>query len=56
MRGMRAVSLLPVAKQWGGEPLEERWRGHEEAAAGPSTISLRAMVPVPTSCARREEC
>ncbi len=55
--GICANFLLPVAKQWGGEPLSvaEWWRGLAEAAQGPSTMSLRAMVPLPTSCARREE-
>ncbi len=47
--------ILPVAKQWGGGPLSaaEWWRGHLEAAFGPSTM-LR-MVPLPTGFAGREE-
>jgi hypothetical protein len=53
--GVDANFILPVAKRWGGEPLEERWRGQLEAAEGPSTMSLRVMVPLPTGCAGREE-
>ena len=49
-----ATFLLPVAKQWGGGPLEERWRGQFEAAYGPSTMSLRAMVPLPISAPRKQ--
>jgi hypothetical protein len=44
--------ILPVAKQWGGGPLEERWRGRRERN-GPSTM-LR-MVPLSTGFAGREE-
>ena len=53
--------LLPVAKRWGGGPLTpdlirgEWWRGHSEAALGPSTMSLRAMVPLPTGYAGTED-
>ena len=47
--------FLPIAQQWGGEPsnedsmVEGSWRrvGH------PST--KLSMVPLPASCARREE-
>ena len=49
--------ILPVAKRWGGGPLAvgERWRGQMEVADGPSTMSLRAKVPLPTGYAGREE-
>ena len=50
-----AILILPVAKQWGGGPLEERWRGQLGAADGPSTMSLRAMVPLPTGWTGRED-
>ncbi len=51
------TSLLPAPKAWGGGPLSgaEWWRGQTEAAQGPSTMSLRAMVPLPTGYAGREE-
>ena len=53
MTGLRTLVILSVAKRWGGGSLEERWRGRSEAAQGPST--MLCMVPVPTSCARRED-
>ncbi len=54
---VRTTSLLPAQKAWGGGPLSgaEWWRGFRGEGANPSTMSLRAMVPLPTSCARREE-
>jgi hypothetical protein len=57
VRGVCANSLLPVAQQWGGELLSEAewWRGQAEAAQGPSTMSRRAMVPLPIGYADREE-
>jgi len=57
VRGLSVISLLPAPKAWGGGPLSEAewWRGQAEAADGPSTMSLRAMVPLPTGCAGREE-
>ena len=55
MSSLTNIFILPVAKQWGGGPLEVQWRGQLEAAIGPSTMPLRAMVPIPTSSAGREE-
>jgi hypothetical protein len=56
---MLKFNILSVAKRWGGGPLTpiqgERWRGHPEAPQGPSTISLRTMVPLPTGYAGRED-
>jgi hypothetical protein len=54
MTEMHSVSLLAIAQRWGGGPLEERWRGLG-GALDPSTMPLRAMVPLPTGYAGREE-
>jgi len=47
--------LLPIAQRWGGGPSSEDWmvEGFGAVVVDPSTM-LR-MVPLPTSCARREE-
>ena len=49
MIGSTASSLLPAPQAWGGGPLSEAewWRSQMETANGPSTMSLRAMVPLP---------
>ena len=48
------IPLLPIAQRWGGGPSNEDWMV-EGAAPNPSTTRLRRAVPLPASCARREE-
>ena len=50
MKGV--TQFLPIARRWGGEPSEGRWRG-SLVPPNPSTMPLCAMVPLP-SFAREE--
>ncbi len=49
--------LRPVAQRWGGGPRNEDCvvEGFGTSIINPSTMSLRAMVPLPTGFAGREE-
>ena len=49
--------LLPIAQRWGGGPSNEdsMVEGFGAVVENPSTMPLCAMVPLPTSFARREE-
>ena len=53
----RLLTPLPIAKRWGGGPSNEdsTVEGFGTTVVDPSTMSLRAMVPLPTSFARRDE-